>query len=352
MTMIDTAAFGVALGAVKPAVTGQRTFVKLESDSAGLVVAADDATLAIRSTVKVLGGPLDATPLIPHRPLAEFVAKAEAPEVNLSMDGDMLVVTDGDASLALATMTDTWFPTRVPPGGDPVEVPPDKWDRIVGLCQFCSSDQAKGVYTGVHFDEHGASATDSYMLAAVDADFGLAATIPASILKAVNADDGTVTVRTGATVEITCGQTVYQTSPLGGQFMEWRSKIADDFPVAFTVDAAQFCRAVDRAALLGVDSPTKLGRHVRVAPVDDKMMVESIPDTTKGDSRSKVTEVIGVDVTGTWDWHFGIATGPVAALRSILGKPETITFGTGGNNQPLIVRTDDTMVLIQPVRTQ
>lgn len=348
--MIDTAQLASALSAVKPAVTGQRTFVKLDGTGEHLSVEADNADLGIRSVVDVTGTNLDAAPLVPHRPLAEFIAKAESPDVNVKLDGDMLVVTDGNASLSLATIADAWFPTRLEPEGDPIELDAARWDRIVGLVQFCATDSAKGIYTGVHFDQDGAVATDTFMLASVEGDFGLGATIPGAIVKAVGDDHDSVTVRTGSQVTIEAGRTTFSTSPLGGEYPDWRRLIPDDHATRITVGCDRFCRAVDRAALLGVDSPSKLGRHVRITPGDGTMTIQSIPDDSKGDSRSRVTEVIDAEVDGDWGWEFGLASGAVNALRAILAKPETITFRTDGPGRALIVRTDDVACLVQPIR--
>lgn len=349
---MDATHFNEALGDVKPAIGNQRPYVLLEVGDE-LAIRADDLHVGIATTVPTQGKSKAGKVLVPYAPLATFVAKSDAMTIDLRMDGDLLHVDDGAALCTLASYADEWFPTRPVVEGSGVTLSADEWARIRGLAQFCSPDASKGIYTGVEFNERGATATDSYTLAHVDHDFGVGRILPAPIVKAVAADGEVTVAGDGACTQIRSGNLVVSTAPLAGEFIDWRRAVPSvaDAKGSFTVPTARFARAIDRAAVLAEESPSRLGKVVKLSEAGGSVVVESKPDGTKGDSRSMVTEVLeGSTVEGEWDVPFGVHTHQIGSVAAVLAKPDEITFHLFGQGQPIVVETDEVFIALWLLR--
>ena len=283
---VDTTFLADALGDVKPAVGNQRPYVLLGVENSTLTVAADDLHVGISTMVQTEGKSAEGKVLVPHSPLAAFVAKSDSTSIDLAVKDDLLIVDDGDATCTLATVADAWFPTRpvVPDAGTTLSA--DDWARVRGLAQFCATDTARGVYCGIEFNDRGATAADGYTLAHIDQDFGVSRILPAQIVKAVDPDGEVTVAGDGTCTQLRTGNVVVSTSPLTGDYMDWRQHVPkpEDATARITVPAARFSRAIDRAAVLAADSPSRLGKVVKFSALESKLVIESKPDEAKGDS--------------------------------------------------------------------
>lgn len=348
--VVDTTLLREALTDVKPAVGTQRPFVLLDAGD-HLEVRADDLDVGICATLAIEGRSEGGRVLVPHTPLAGFISKADSPEVELVVEDGVLAVQDGNASLALATVADDWFPNRTPVEGDGVPLDAEAWGRVRGMMPFCSTDSAKAPMNGVMFGEADAVATDTYQLAAVTHPFGIDHAVPVSVLKGVPNDAESVTVRAGGnTVEVQAGNVRITTASLSGDMPDWRRVVPENPVASITVSAPALSRAVDRASVLAKDSAARMGKMVRLYRSDGAMVVESVPDSEKGDSRSLITEMIDAEIAGEWDYPFGLFTVPMACLNAILGKPDELTLNLFGAGVPVTVRTEDVFVLMAVVR--
>jgi len=347
---VDSTSIHQALASVRPAVSSRRPFVELTVGD-GLTVKADDMDLAVSAEVQTEGRSKAGMVVVPHAPLLNFMAKADSSHVELELTDDMLAVVDGSASLALASLTEVTLPLRPTASGAGATLDEEAWARVKGMVTYCATDTARAPFTGVNFSPEGAVATDTYQLAAITHDFGMNLVVPASLLAAVPSDAGMVTIRQAEhTVEVRCGHVTIQAAAITGEFPDWRRIVPKDKLASVTVNAGRLSRATDRAALLAAASPSSLGRHVRFYESEGSMVVESIPDTAKGDSRSMISEVLDAEIDGEWDYRFGLSTGPVAALYSILAKPDELTLNLHGAATPVTCQTDDVFVLLATIR--
>ncbi len=347
---IETASLTHALGAVKAAVSTQRPFVQLEVGDT-LAVRADNLDLGVEATVPLEGRSRKGKILVPHRPLADFISKADGTHVELVLDDDMLTCQDGGASLALASVSDDWFPHRPPADDHGTPLDEEGWARVRGLTEFCATESSKGPLTGVLFADGEAVATDAYSLAAVTHPFGITGVMPASIIKAMPSDVSSVLVRGGAgVIELVSDNVRVTTAALAGDFPNWRQAIPESKVATVTVGTVALSKAVDRASVLAKDAAGRSGRMIRVYPEDGSMVVESIPDSEKGDARSIVSEVIAAEIEGEWGYHFGLGTGQVGSLGAILGKPDEVSLELHGPATPVTVTTEDVFVLIAVIR--
>ncbi|MFF5205170.1 DNA polymerase III subunit beta [Streptosporangium sp. NPDC000396] len=235
----------------------------LEAD-VDLVLSAFDYDVSARASVEadvVEPGRV----LIPGRILAEISRSLPAGWVEIVASGSEAVLTCGSAEFALLTMPVEDFPT--------LPATPPKVGAIGGgifasavgqVAPASSRDEALPMLTGVRIDIAGETvtmaATDRYRIAAREfdwrperADVTAAAMVPARVLVEVarSLRGGEVSVGLGdgvAGFESVGRSTTVRL--LDEQFIDYRSRLTDDWPIRADVRVAPFIEAIKRVALV------------------------------------------------------------------------------------------------------
>ncbi|MEU1735943.1 DNA polymerase III subunit beta [Streptosporangium sp. NPDC020145] len=236
----------------------------LEADAEDLVLSAFDYDVSARATIEAeVAEP--GRVLIPGRILAEITRSLPAQPVEIATDGSEAVLTCGSAEFGLLTMPVEDFPSlpKAPPkigavGGG-------VFASAVGqVAPAASRDETLPMLTGVRFDIAGErvtmAATDRYRIAAREFDWRpeqpgatAAAMVPARVLVEVARS------LRGGEVSIGLGEGVAGFESVGRsttvrlldeQFIDYRARLTDEWPIRADVRAAPFVEAIKRVALV------------------------------------------------------------------------------------------------------
>ncbi|MER7210775.1 DNA polymerase III subunit beta [Streptosporangium sp. NPDC000239] len=236
----------------------------LEADAEDLVLSAFDYDVSARATIEAeVAEP--GRVLIPGRILAEITRSLPAQPVEIVTDGSEAVLTCGSAEFGLLTMPVEDFPSlpEAPPkigavGGG-------VFASAVGqVAPAASRDETLPMLTGVRFDIAGErvtmAATDRYRIAAREFDWRpeqpgatAAAMVPARVLVEVARS------LRGGEVSIGLGEGVAGFESVGRsttvrlldeQFIDYRARLTDEWPIRADVRAAPFVEAIKRVALV------------------------------------------------------------------------------------------------------
>ncbi|MFF4415950.1 DNA polymerase III subunit beta [Streptosporangium sp. NPDC001559] len=236
----------------------------LEADAEDLVLSAFDYDVSARATIEAeVAEP--GRVLIPGRILAEITRSLPAQPVEIVTDGSEAVLTCGSAEFGLLTMPVEDFPSlpKAPPkigavGGG-------VFASAVGqVAPAASRDETLPMLTGIRFDIAGErvtmAATDRYRIAAREFDWRpeqpgatAAAMVPARVLVEVARS------LRGGEVSIGLGEGVAGFESVGRsttvrlldeQFIDYRARLTDDWPIKADMRAAPFVEAIKRVALV------------------------------------------------------------------------------------------------------
>ncbi|MEV8636591.1 DNA polymerase III subunit beta [Streptosporangium sp. NPDC051023] len=237
----------------------------LEADGEDLVLSAFDYDVSARATVEAdVAEP--GRVLIPGRILAEITRSLPGGQpVEIVTDGSEAVLTCGSAEFGLLTMPVEDFPTLPTAPPKVGAVGGGIFASAVGQVAPASSrDETLPMLTGVRIDIAGETvtmaATDRYRIAA--REFGwrpeqpgvtAAAMVPARVLVEVarSLRGGEVSIGLGdgvAGFESVGRSTTVRL--LDEQFIDYRARLTDDWPIRADVRAAPFVDAIKRVALV------------------------------------------------------------------------------------------------------
>lgn len=203
--------------------------------------------------------------LIPGRILAEITRSLPAQPVEIVTSGSEAVLTCGSAEFGLLTMPVEDFPTLPDMPPKVGAVGGGIFASAVGqVASAASRDETLPMLTGIRIDISGAvvtmAATDRYRIAAREFDWRpeqaeatAAAMVPARVLVEV-----TRSLR-GGEVSMALGDGVAGFESVGRsttvrlldeQFIDYRSRLTDDWPIRADLRVAPFIEAIKRVALV------------------------------------------------------------------------------------------------------
>ncbi|GHH65774.1 DNA polymerase III subunit beta [Streptosporangium violaceochromogenes] len=236
----------------------------LEGGGDDLVLSAFDYEVSARASIEAdVAEP--GRVLIPGRILAEITRSLPAMPVEFVTDGSEVVLTCGSAEFGLLTMPVEDFPAlpAVPP--EVGAVGGGVFASAVGQVAPASSrDETLPMLTGVRVDIAGETvtmaATDRYRIAAREfawrperPDVTAAAVVPAKVLveiaKSLRGGEVTVGLGDGVAGFESVGRST-TVRLLDEQFIDYRSRLTDDWPIRADVRVAPFIEAIKRVALV------------------------------------------------------------------------------------------------------
>lgn len=236
----------------------------LEADGDDLVLSAFDYEVSARASIEAdVAEP--GRVLIPGRILAEITRSLPAMPVEFGTGDSEVVLTCGSAEFGLLTMPVEDFPALPAFPSAVGAVGGGVFASAVGQVAPASSrDETLPMLTGVRVDIAGEAvtmaATDRYRIAAREftwrperPDVAAAAVVPARVLVEVarSLRGGEVTVGLGdgvAGFESVGRSTTVRL--LDEQFIDYRSRLTDDWPIRADVRVASFIEAIKRVALV------------------------------------------------------------------------------------------------------
>jgi DNA polymerase-3 subunit beta len=203
--------------------------------------------------------------LIPGRLLAEISRSLPADDVEIVTEGPEAVLTCGSAEFGLVTMPVEDFPTMptMPPsigaiGGGVFA------SAVAQVAPAASRDDTLPMLTGIRVDIEGESvamaATDRYRIAARDftwrptgPDLAVSAMVPARVLveiaKSLRGGEVSVAMGDGVAGFESVGRST-TVRLLDEQFIDYRSRLTNDWSIRADVAVAPFVNAIKRVALV------------------------------------------------------------------------------------------------------
>lgn len=236
----------------------------LEADGDDLVLSAFDYDVSARASVEAdVSEP--GRVLIPGRILAEITRSLPAMPVEIVTSGSEAVLTCGSAEFGLLTMPVEDFPTlpTAPPrvgaiGGGVFA------SAVSQVAPASSRDETLPMLTGIRIDIGGETvtmaATDRYRIAAREfawrperPDVTAAAMVPARVLVEVARSLRGGEVSVGLGDGVAGFESVGRTTTvrlLDEQFIDYRSRLTDDWPIRADLRVIPFIEAIKRVALV------------------------------------------------------------------------------------------------------
>lgn len=318
-----------ALGAVKPAVPGDRPLVRLttQEDGSTLTIEADDREMGIEARA-TCWQPSDSAGqvLVPFHPLAELVAKAPKVDIDLMVEGKELKVRAGKANMTLP-LGEGDFVDRKAPVGDTVLVELNDWDTIIAASKAASSDPARAAMCGVHFSEVGVEITDSYRVIWLEMPMPFDVVAPAKLLAAVSTE-GDVTMRADErTIEVATEDVTLRSGALAGAFPPLIPHLDKEHEMFLRCNSDELLEAADRVIISSrtvIDS----GKVVVIEAIDEtEILLQSSVDSG-GKTTGTVEEAVDAD-NNLDDFAFGLNSRFMHETFSLLGDDE-IDLRIGG----------------------
>lgn len=315
--------------------------VRIETiDGDGLRLTASDLQLTITADIdaKVLK---EGVVVAPARLLANFIDRCPDGGVALEVKRDRLNVTSGDASLDMHLLPVGEWPKVGPVDGDAVSLTAEHVDLIRRILPFVSTDEKNRlVYCGVSVDGNRAIATDSYRLACAtlgDVDLPTAV-LPSAALSAALKDAGGVEVTISDTkATFAHDAATWTTVLLEGEFADVMRLVPATPPTSLRFDSARLADAISLVSVLDDE-----GIMVKIHRDGDKATVW-IDHTDMGHA----DDLVPCD--GDFDQPIGFNGTYLMSLITAAGT-DSIRLDIIDPLKPVVVRSDDLVLLIMPVR--
>ncbi|MDH2425519.1 DNA polymerase III subunit beta [Sphaerisporangium sp. TRM90804] len=321
-----------------PALSG----ILLEALDDSLVLSVFDYDVSARATVDAdVAEPGKA--LIPGRLLAEITKSLPAEPVEIVTSDSEAVLTCGSAEFGLLTMPVADFPTLPALPATAGAVGGGVFASAVGqVAPAASRDEALPMLTGVRMDIDGVNvsmaATDRYRIAARDflwhpENEGLKAgvMVPARVMAEVarSLRAGEVSIGFGDGIAgFMCAGRATTVRLLDDQFIDYRSRLVDDWPIRAGVQVAPFVEAVKRVALVA-----ERNTAIRLSFTQGQVLVQAGGGVIGRGAEALAAELEGGDIQIAFQPHY--------LLDGLAGvETETACLNMASPTRPVLV-TDD-----------
>lgn len=341
---IERTALAEALGAVKPAVPGDRPVVRLTTKDGDptLRIEADDRDMGIEARAAAWLPPdAGGQCLVPYRPFAELVSKSRASDIELAADDDKITVLAGKARMVLQLVVGE-FIERKQPKSEAVAISLNDWDAIRMVAKATAKDNARGAITGVEFCPIGAAATDSYRVHAVNVALPFTTIAPAKMVAALESEGEVMMRADDRAIEFTTESVTVRTSAIAGEFPKWRDLIDTKPRRELEFDAEALTAAVERVSITSREA-TDSGRVVMFDPIDNHGFLLR----SDGDADGRCEEEINVD--HDIDFRFALNSRYLREAVAMLAG-DTITLEIADSLKPFQARNRNVLVLLMPVK--
>lgn len=285
--------------------------------------------------------------LIPGRVLAEITRSLPAEPVRIVTSGSEVVLTCGGAEFGLLTMPVEDFPTlpAMPPAAGAVGG--GVFAAAVGQVAVAASrDDTLPMLTGIRVDIDGAevslAATDRYRIAARDFLWHpempgqrAAVMVPARVMVEVGRSlrAGEVSIGFGDGIAgFECAGRTTTVRQLDDQFIDYRSRLADEWSIQASVKVAPFVEAVKRVALVAE-------RHtaIRLSFSQGQVLIQAGGGDIGRGAEAVEAELAGDDIQIAFQPHYlldGLAGVETEEARLHMASPTRPVLITDADDDP------------------
>ncbi|GII80403.1 DNA polymerase III subunit beta [Sphaerisporangium rufum] len=313
--------------------------ILLEALDDGLTLSAFDYDVSARASVDAeVAEPGRA--LIPGRVLAEITKSLPAEPVEIVTAGSEAVLTCGSAEFGLLTLPVDDFPTlpALPAatgalGGGLFAT------AVAQVAAAASRDDALPMLTGIRVDIDGVqvtlAATDRYRIAARDLlwhpvrdDTAVSVMVPARVMVEVGRSlrSGEVSIGFGDGIAgFECAGRATTVRLLDEQFIDYRSRLAEEWPTYAELQLAPFVEAIKRVALVAE-------RHtaVRLSFTRGQVLIQAGGGDIGRGAEAVAAELHGEDIEIAFQPHF--------LLDGLAGvQTETVRINMASSTRPALI---------------
>jgi DNA polymerase III subunit beta len=329
--------------------------LRLELAGDKLTVTGTDLELTIQLETEV-GGERDGGVVLPARLVADIVRSLSPGKVEMSVDGDDVLISGGRSQFAVRPLSLDDYPRLNAPASSAVTLPSvEVGEALRQVVRAASTDEARPILTGVLLtaEQDGLRmvATDSYRLAVRDLPGATAlgadqkVLVPGralSELQRLVSNGAELTLRLGerdATFEI--GSTRLTTRLIEGEFPNYRQLIPTSYPNKLTVARDALLEAIRRVKILARDATP-----IRLQMTSDGLKLTAITQDVGNAVEELDAALEGSELTVAFNPDY-FAAG-VEAVSS-----DEVTLQTLDALKPAVLRgvgRDEYLYLLMPVR--
>jgi DNA polymerase-3 subunit beta len=321
--------------------------ILLEAHDTGLTLSVFDYDVSARASIEAdVAEPGKA--VIPGRVLAEITRSLPAEPVEIATSGSEAVLTCGSTEFGLLTLPVADFPTlpAMPPSAGVVGG--GVFAAAVGqVAVAASKDDTLPMLTGVRVEADDVNvslaATDRYRIAARDflwhpeaSGQRLTAMVPARVMSEVarSLRTGEVSIGFGDGIAgFECAGRVTTVRLLDDQFIDYRSRLSDDWPIRAVLKVAPFVEAVKRVALVAERNNTV----VRLSFTRNQVLIQAGGGDIGRGSEAMPAELDGEELQIAFQPHFlldGLAGVETEEVRLNMASPTRPVLVTDHDDDP------------------
>ncbi|MCL2755474.1 MAG: DNA polymerase III subunit beta [Firmicutes bacterium] len=331
--------------------------IKLTAKDGTLKLAATDLEIYLQKTVRA-DIKQEGEVIVPGRLFSEYVRKLEKTQINITSEGESVVITHDDNVCNFQCLLTEEYPDIVSLSAKPhFSIRSDAFrDLISKTVISAATDDSRPVLRGVLCEIEGekltAIALDGFRLSKVEKTIANHADntniiIPARSLDEVRKllldDNGEVNIIIeNKFFQVNVGNTIFASRTIEGEFTNWRQIMPKTFVSEVVAERSAFAEAVERAGLLVRSDKINL---VTLKVADKQILVTSTNEI------GKINEKVNASLTGK-DINISFnAKYLYDALKNI--NVEFIKISLTGIHSPSIItsaKEGDFVFLVLPVR--
>lgn len=310
-------------------------FVKFDNDT--LTVSNHNATIVTKFNTGIQA-------LIPFRQLSDIANKLTAEDLDLTINDNQAVIKCGRSKFTLNLGDFNEYPSfNILNDIDGLKVNCSEFISVISAINYATSNNEKRpILTGINFSEF-AVATDSFRLARINKDLGLRCTIARSdidnLISILKGSESVLIRNNNNTATFEFGDTIYQTRLLDGNYPDTSRLIAKDCYYTIKVDRQRLIESIDRVNIFNEEYATI------ILEADNGVLKLSSNATQVGDATDELECENNDNIKFACNGDY---------LKETLSKfkKDVIEVNLVSSMKPIIIKEDDMVALVLPVKVE
>jgi len=310
-------------------------FAKFDNDT--ITVSNNNATIITKFKS-------DIQALIPFKQLNDIVNKLNADELDLTITDNQAVIKSARSRFALNLGDFNEFPNySVLSDTEALKVNCSEFISVISSINYATSNNEKRpILTGINFSEF-AVATDSFRLARINKDLGLRCTIARSdidnLISILKGSEEVLIRNTKNTATFEFDNTIYQTRLLDGNYPDTSRLIATESVYNIKVDRQRLIESIDRVNIFNEEYSTV------ILDANNGVLKLTSNATQVGDATDELSCENNDSIKFACNGEY---------LKEALSKfkGELIELNLVSSMKPIIIKEDDMVALVLPVKVE
>lgn len=282
--------------------------------------------------------------LIPFKQLSDICNKLTGEDLDITIDNNQAVIKCARSKFTLNLGDFASYPNySILNDIEGLKVNCSEFINVISTINYaCSKDEKRPILTGIHFNEF-AVATDSFRLSQFNKDLGLRCTINSNDINnliAILKDSKEVLIRNNKNLaSFEFDDTIYQTRLLDGNYPDTKRLITKDYQYSIKVDRQTLIEAIDRVNIFNEEYATI------IFDAYDGILKLSSNATQVGDATDELECEYNDNIKFACNGDY---------LKETLSKfkGDTIELNLVNAMRPIIIKEDDMVALVLPVKVE